>query len=196
MSGQRVAVFLDRDGTINEELNFIRRPEEVVLIPGAAEAIRTLNRRGFLTCVISNQSGVARGYLTENDLIPIHARLEEELSRSGAHVDRIAYCPHHPTEGVPPYKITCPCRKPATGMLDDAAREMNLDLSRSYVVGDRLTDVEAGKNAGATSVLVLTGYGRQALSELENNGAPQPDCIAEDLTAAVEYIIQLIDRTP
>ena len=196
MSGQRVAVFLDRDGTINEELNFIRRPDEVVLIPGAAEAIRTLNQRGFVTCVISNQSGVARGFLTENDLVPIHARLEEELGRLGAHVDRIAYCPHHPTEGVPPYNIACRCRKPATGMLDDAARELDLDLARSFVVGDRLTDIEAGKNAGSTSVLVLTGYGRQALADLENNGASQPDCIAEDLAAAVEYILQLIDRTP
>ncbi len=196
MSGQRVAVFLDRDGTINEELNFIRRPDEVVLIPGAADAIRALNQRGFVTCVISNQSGVARGYLTENDLVPIHARLEEELARSGARVDRIAYCPHHPTEGVPPYNTVCRCRKPATGMLDDAARELDIDLARSFVVGDRLTDIEAGKNAGATSVLVLTGYGRQALADLENNGASQPDCIAEDLAAAVEYILQLIDRKP
>lgn len=194
MSGQRVAVFLDRDGTINEELNFIRRPDEVVLIPGAAEAILELNRRDVLACVISNQSGVARGYITEEDLIPIHARLEEELARSGAHVDRIAYCPHHPTEGVPPYNLSCRCRKPATGMLDDAAQELDIDLHRSFVVGDRLSDVQAGKNAGATSVLVLTGYGRQALAELEKNGETQPDCIAEDLSAAVEYITQLIDR--
>ncbi len=194
MSGQRVAVFLDRDGTINEELNFIRRPEELVLIPGAADAILTLNQRGVVTCVISNQSGVARGFLTEKDLIPIHARLEEELARSGAHVDRIAYCPHHPTEGIPPYNTTCRCRKPGTGMLDDAANALRIDLARSFVVGDRLTDVQAGKNAGATSVLVLTGYGRQALSELEANGEVQPDCIAEDLSAAVEYITQLIDR--
>ncbi len=194
MSGQRVAVFLDRDGTINEELNFIRRPEELVLLPGAAEAIRALNRRSVLACVISNQSGVARGYLTEQDLIPIHARLEEELARSGARVDRIAYCPHHPTEGIPPYNMPCRCRKPGTGMLDDAAGALDIDLTRSFVVGDRLTDVQAGLNAGATAVLVLTGYGRQALTELEKNNEIQPDCIAEDLSAAVEYITQIIDR--
>ncbi len=195
MSGQRVAVFLDRDGTINEELNFIRRPEELVLIPGAADAILALNQRGLLTCVISNQSGVARGFLTEQDLVPIHARLEAELARAGAHVDRISYCPHHPTEGRPPYLTACRCRKPGTGMLDDAAEAMQIDLSRSFMIGDRMTDVQTGKNVGATSILVLTGYGRQALAELETNGTAQPDCIAEDLSAAVEYITQLIDRT-
>ncbi|MGA9117804.1 MAG: HAD family hydrolase [Bacteroidota bacterium] len=194
MSGQKTAVFLDRDGTINEELNFIRTPEELVLIPGAANAIHALNERGLITCVISNQSGVARGFLTEQDLIPIHARLEAELAGSGAHVDRISYCPHHPTEGLAPYNVPCRCRKPATGMIDDAAKEFNIDLRASFLVGDRLTDVQAGKNAGATTVLVLTGYGRQALTELETNGEIQPDCIAEDLSAAVEYITQIIDR--
>ena len=195
MSGQRVAVFLDRDGTINEERNFIRRPEELVLLPGVADAILELNQRDMLICVISNQSGVARGFLTEEDLIPIHTRLQEELAKSDARVDRIAYCPHHPTEGLPPYNTACRCRKPATGMIDDAAQALNIDLTRSFVVGDRLTDIQAGKNAGATSVLVLTGYGRQALSELERNGDAQPDCIAEDLPAAVEYITQLNDRS-
>jgi D-glycero-D-manno-heptose 1,7-bisphosphate phosphatase len=194
VSGQRVAVFLDRDGTINEELNFIRTPEELILIPGAADAIRALNQRGVVTCVISNQSGVARGFLTEEDLVPIHARLEAELDRAGARVDRISYCPHHPTEGLPPYNAVCRCRKPATGMLDDAAEALNIDLRHSFVVGDRLTDVQAGKSAGAMGILVLTGYGRQALSELQTHGDVQPDLIVDDLSAAVNSITQIIDR--
>ncbi len=189
VSGRHAAVFLDRDGTINEEVNFIRRPEQLVLIPGAAEAIRALNDRGFRICVISNQSGVARGYLSEADLGPIHARLEEELARAGAHLDRISYCPHHPTEGLPPYNIACKCRKPSPGMVEEAVRELDIDLGRSFLVGDRLADVQAGRNAGVTTILVLTGYGRQALIELEADGTVQPDCIAEDLSAAVEYII-------
>ncbi len=188
MSGRHAAVFLDRDGTINEEVNFVRRPEQLVLIPGAAEAVRTLNERGFLICVISNQSGVARGYLTEADLVPIHARLQEELGRAGAHLDRITYCPHHPTEGLPPYNIACRCRKPSPGMVEEAARELDIDLARSFLVGDRLADVQAARNAGVTSILVLTGYGRQALAELDSEDAAQPDCIAEDLTAAAEFI--------
>jgi D-glycero-D-manno-heptose 1,7-bisphosphate phosphatase len=190
LSGAHAAVFLDRDGTINEEVNFVRRAEQLVLIPGAAGAIRALNERGFLVCVISNQSGIARGFLTEDDLAPIHAHLREELSLAGAHVDRIAYCPHHPTEGMPPYNVTCRCRKPAPGMLEDAARELDIDLTRSFLVGDRLADIAAGKTAGTTAILVLTGYGRQAIAGLDGEGTVPPDCIAEDLTAAVEFIIQ------
>ncbi len=189
MSGRRTAVFLDRDGTINEEVNFVRRPEELVLIPGAAEAVRALNESGFLTIVISNQSGVARGYLTEDDLAVIHGKLKEDLGRAGAHVDRISYCPHHPTEGQPPYNIACRCRKPSPGMLEDAAHELDIDLTHSFVVGDRLGDIAVAKNVGATGILVLTGYGRQALADLTNGGEPQPDCIAEDISAAVEFIM-------
>lgn len=188
-------MFLDRDGTINEEVNFISRPDQLVLIPGAAEAVRLLNDRGFLICVISNQSGIARGYLTEDDLVPIHARLNDELRQAGAHLDRISYCPHHPTEGLPPYNITCRCRKPATGMLEDAARDLDIDLGRSFLVGDRLADIEAGKRAGATAILVLTGYGRQALSELKRDGAAQPDCVTRDLRAAVDFILKTSGST-
>ena len=157
--------------------------------------MRALNDRRIPVCVISNQSGIARGYLSEQDLVAIHARLEDELARAGAHVDRISYCPHHPTEGTPPYLTSCRCRKPAPGMLEDAARDLGIDLSRSFVVGDRLADVGAGKRAGATAILVLTGYGRTALEELGRDDAVQPDCIAEDLAAAVEYIITTTEES-
>jgi D-glycero-D-manno-heptose 1,7-bisphosphate phosphatase len=188
----RVAAFLDRDGTINEEKNFLRDPGELSLIPGAATAIRKLNDSGIATCVISNQSGVARGVLNEDDLVRIHARLKQQLERdAGAHLDRIYYCPHHPTAGIAPYNISCDCRKPGTGMLERGARELDIRLDRSFVVGDRVVDVQAAMAVGATSILVLTGYGATALEECKEEHL-SPDCVAPSLSEAVEFILQSI----
>jgi D-glycero-D-manno-heptose 1,7-bisphosphate phosphatase len=181
-------VFLDRDGTINEEVEFLRSPAQLELIPGAGEAICTLNRSGIVICVISNQSGVARGFLTEADLIPIHEKLTRELERKGASIDRIYYCPHHPSEGKPPYNIICDCRKPSTGMLRRGEEEFSLDLSRSFVVGDRIVDVQVGKAVGASTVLVLTGYGRQSLEECRSENI-RPDFVAKSIVQAVEFIM-------
>jgi D-glycero-D-manno-heptose 1,7-bisphosphate phosphatase len=185
----RIAVFLDRDGTLNEEVNFVRSPEQFTMLPGAADAVGTLNRHGIIVCIISNQSGVARGFFTEEDLVPIHRKLEGELGRSGARIDRIYYCPHHPTEGKPPYNVACSCRKPGIGMLQQAAREFGLDLQRSFVVGDRIVDIQAGRAAGATSMLVLTGYGPHALEECREQGV-SPDYIVRDIAEAAGIIIQ------
>ena len=185
----RVCVFLDRDGTINEEIQFLRTPDDLVLIPGAADAIRKLNDRGIATCVISNQSGVARGFLTEEDLGPIHRELQRKLHEAaGARIDRIYYCPHHPTEGIAPYNIVCDCRKPATGMLQRARSELHVDLDQSFVVGDRGVDVQVGKAVGATTILVLTGYGRTALEEFGREKLT-PDHVAPSLSGAVEHIL-------
>jgi D-glycero-D-manno-heptose 1,7-bisphosphate phosphatase len=173
---------LDRDGTINEDVDFVSSPSQLVLIPGSAEAIRRLNAMGFFTVVISNQSGVARGLFTEADLVPIHDRLRELLAREGASIDRIYYCPHHPTEGRPPYLTVCRCRKPAPGMLEDAARDLGIDLAGSFVVGDKLSDVEAGINAGATGILVRTGYGSQIAP------GKVPRYVADNLAGAVDLI--------
>jgi D-glycero-D-manno-heptose 1,7-bisphosphate phosphatase len=187
--GRRIAAFLDRDGTLNEEVNFVRSPEELEMLPGAADAVRALNDHGIIVCIISNQSGVARGFFTEEDLAPIHAKLERELDRSGARINHIYYCPHHPTEGKPPYNVVCSCRKPGTGMLRQAAEEFDLDLRRSFVVGDRIVDIQAGRAAGATTILVLTGYGPHALQECRTQGII-PDFIAEDITEATRIIMQ------
>ncbi len=187
--GGRIAAFLDRDGTLNEEVNFVRTPEELTLLPGAAASVRTLNEHGIIVCVISNQSGVARGFFTEEDLVPIHEKLERELGRSGARIDHIYYCPHHPTEGTPPYNIVCSCRKPEIGMLRQAVQEFHIDLRRSFVVGDRIVDIQAGRNAGATSILVLTGYGPRALEECREQGIT-PDFIAADLAEATRIILE------
>jgi D-glycero-D-manno-heptose 1,7-bisphosphate phosphatase len=190
--GGRIAAFLDRDGTLNEEVNFVRTPEQLIMLPGAAASVRALNDHGIVVCVISNQSGVARGLFTEKDLVPIHTKLERELEREGAWIDRIYYCPHHPTEGKPPYNVVCSCRKPETGMLRQAAQEFGLDLRRSFVVGDRIVDIQAGRAAGATTILVMTGYGPHALDECRENGVI-PDFIAANITDATRIITQKIN---
>lgn len=189
MTAGRGAVFLDRDGTINEEVDFLRTPDQLRLIPGAGRAIRALNDRGILTCIISNQSGIARGFLTEEDLIPIHARLVSELGKTGAVIDRISYCPHHPTEGKPPYNVRCGCRKPATGMLTDAAKALGIDLTRSYVVGDRIVDVQVGHAVGARTILVLTGYGTHSVAECRDAGVV-PNAVVPSLVEAIDFILE------
>jgi D-glycero-D-manno-heptose 1,7-bisphosphate phosphatase len=191
VTGRQIGAFLDRDGTINEEVDYLRTPEQLRLIAGAGPAIRSLNQHGILTCVISNQSGIARGFLTENDLIPIHAKLEEELRVSHARVDRIYYCPHHPTEGRPPYNVTCECRKPAPGMLLQGAKELGIDLGRSFVAGDRIVDVQAGKAVGATTILVLTGYGATTLQECRREHV-EPDYTVPSIVEAIECILRKV----
>lgn len=190
----RRCVFLDRDGTINEEVDFLRTPEELVLVPGAASGIRKLNERSVATCVISNQSGVARGILQEKDLLPIHTKLQQLLQdEGGAIVDRIYYCPHHPTAGIAPYNIVCDCRKPGAGMLRRGERELNVVLERSFVVGDRIVDIQAGKSVGATTLLVLTGYGRQSAEECRQANIA-PDYIEPSLPQAVDRILEVVDK--
>ena len=187
MKSGRIGVFLDRDGTLNEEVDFVRSPDQLRMIDGAAAAVRRLNDLGVVTCVISNQSGVARGFMTEEDLVPIHAKLELELDRGGARVDAIYYCPHHPTAGIPLYKIECECRKPKPGMLLRGAREFGIDLKKSFVVGDSLVDMQAGTSVGAATVLVLTGYGKSALESCRQLNI-KIDNVAETISEAVDFI--------
>jgi D-glycero-D-manno-heptose 1,7-bisphosphate phosphatase len=180
-------LFLDRDGTIIEELEYISSPSQVRLIPRSAQAIRQANLLGLKVFVISNQSGVARGLLSEREVELVHDALVEQLKKAGAAIDAIYYCPHHPDYGDSDYRKTCECRKPAIGMLREAAEKFSIDLRKSYVVGDRISDMEAGKTAGAVSILVRTGYGSETISLLDG----KRDCVthvADDLFDAVEYI--------
>lgn len=193
MNKGRVAVFFDRDGTLIEDVGFLTSPHGLRLIPGAAEAVARLNRRNVLTCVVSNQSGVARGYLTEADLVPIHQRLDEELAASNARLDRIYYCPHHPTEGIPPYNVLCDCRKPALGMLDQAVRELGVALDRSFMVGDKTTDVQTAIAAGAQAILVLTGFGTASFDECRAEGIT-PAYVAPTVVEAVTFILQQLEE--
>ncbi len=153
------AVFLDRDGTINEEVGYLRNLADLRLIPGAGAAIKRLNDSGMKVVLVTNQSGIARGYFSESLLQEIHDRLEQMLRDEGARLDAIYYCPHHPSAGNSHYTRDCDCRKPGTGLIDRAARDLNIDVKHSYVVGDKWSDVELGQRAGAHSVLVRTGYG-------------------------------------
>jgi len=183
------AVFLDRDGTLCEEVGYLDSVEQMRLIPGSAQAVRLLNRRGFKVIVVTNQSGVARGFFPESRLEELHAELRRQLSKEGAHLDAIYYCPHHPEEGYPPYLQECQCRKPAPGLLLQAAADLNLDLPSSYMVGDHFSDVECGQRIGAEAILLLTGHGQETLAKRENWAKP-PSYIAADLYEAVQWILK------
>lgn len=153
----KAAVFLDRDGTLNVEKHYLYRYEDWKWIPGAIDAIKTLNAAGLLVLVISNQAGVARGFYSESDIKLLHAKVDEDLFQCGARIDAYYYCPHHPEFGD---QRVCSCRKPAPGLLFQAQKDWGIDLSRSVLVGDKADDVKAGEAAGVRSVLVSTGYGR------------------------------------
>lgn len=184
MAEKYSAVFMDRDGTINEEVSFLSRMEQLKLYPQSGEAIRLINAAGMKTVVVTNQSGIARGYFTEDFVRGVHERLNEMLRAEGAHIDGFYVCPHHHIHGQGIYKQDCECRKPKPGMLLQAAREMNIDLARSYMVGDMLRDVQTGKNAGAKGILVKTGYGVNIVR------TDMPAYIAGDILEAVQWILK------
>lgn len=190
MPGKNRAVFLDRDGTINIEKDYLHRIEEFEFIPRAPEAIRLLKDAGFLVIVVSNQSGVGRGYFDEQAVKDLHHHIQSELACYGTSIDAFYFCPHHPEKGLGSYKVTCGCRKGSPGMFLQAAREHDIDLQRSFMVGDKLADIEAGERAGCKSILVLTGYGE--LTALNPEIASVEKC--QDLNCAVHFILK--DRIP
>jgi D-glycero-D-manno-heptose 1,7-bisphosphate phosphatase len=183
------AVFLDRDGTINIEVGYLNHPDQVELIPRAGAGIKLLNEAGLKAIVITNQAGIARGVVREDLLPDIHQRLMLLLAREGAALDGFYYCPHHPEGVVEQYRITCDCRKPLPGMLLQAAGEYSIDLSASYVIGDKSCDMELARNAGTKAVMVLTGYGEKELARHRAAGLSPPDYIAQDLYAAAQWIL-------
>jgi len=189
MPEPRPAVFLDRDGTINEQMGYINHLDRFVLLPGVGRAISRLNRAGLPVVVISNQSGVARGYFPEELVRLVNRKMVELLSQEGAELDGIYYCPHHPRAEVEAYRRDCHCRKPKPGLLLQAAADLHLDLGRSFVIGDRAEDLETARAVGAKAVLVLTGYGRGELEYVLPGRGVQPDFIAESLAEAVDRLL-------
>lgn len=185
------AVFIDRDGTISEEVGYINHTSRFRLFPYAAAAIEQLHEAGYLAILVTNQAGVARGYFSEDMVKAVHQRMTEELEASGATLDAVYYCAHHPSIGEPPYRYDCDCRKPKPGLLLRAASDFNLDLTNSWMVGDRYSDVELARNAGVKSVLVLSGYGRGEWEHQRDNWTILPDLVAEDLLEAVSLIRSL-----
>jgi histidinol-phosphate phosphatase family protein len=184
------AVFLDRDGTINEEVGSIQRPDMMRPIPGAVEALKRLSDAGYLRIVVSNQARVARGDATEELVEASHQRLIQLIEADGGGVDAFYYCPHHPKDGRFPYRRACLCRKPAPGLIQQAAFERQVDMEHSFVVGDKVSDMLLADRLGLPSVLVMTGYGRESLAHLHATGGPIPTHTAQDLRGAAEWIVQ------
>jgi D-glycero-D-manno-heptose 1,7-bisphosphate phosphatase len=183
------AIFLDRDGTLSHEVGYVNHVSRYRPFPWAAQTIRAINRAGWLAVVVTNQAGVARGYFPASMIEAVHQKPRAAVEPGGARFDAIYHCPHHPSVGEPPWRKDCDCRKPRPGMLRRAERELGANLSRSWVVGDRIGDCEMAWGVGARGALVRTGYG---LGELENDAASwrrQPDLVADDCLAAVSRIL-------
>lgn len=189
------AVFLDRDGVICEDVNYMKYPSQIKLIQGVIKAIKLLNENRFKVVIVSNQSGVARGYFTEEDVERVNLKILSELG-DDCFIDAIYFCPHHPKIGIELYRKDCVCRKPKPGMLKHAAKDLDIDLNQSFMIGDKMDDIGAGYQAGCETILVLTGQGRDELenyNKIENTvleKSIKPDNIASDLLEAVSIILK------
>ena len=178
-------VFVDRDGTLIREVGYLCRSEQLELLAQVPEAIQLLHRHGLKVVVITNQSAVARGFLGEAELGQIHLELERQLAKWGASLDGIYYCPHHPTEGVAPYRVACECRKPSVGLVERAAQELGLDPARSYVVGDQMSDMEMAARIGAKGILI-----QNKKAESGRRKAEIRFLVVRDLWEAAKWIVQ------
>lgn len=183
------ALFLDRDGTINIDVGYPRDFSQVTIYPSSFEAIRKVNEAGFRVVVVTNQSGVGRGFLSEDDLASLHQKMTSALAAGGARLDAIYYCPHHDQAVDPRYRVECDCRKPRPGMALRAARAFDLDLAASYMIGDKVEDVQFGLAAGAAPILVRTGYGEASAVKLTGLGI-HPAAVASGILEAVDWLLE------
>lgn len=187
-------IFLDRDGTLNEEVNYLHRKEDLRILEGVPEAIHMLREHGYRIVVVTNQAGVARGYYTEADVDSLHAYMNELLEKQSAGIDHFFYCPHHPEHGIGKYKTVCHCRKPAVGMFEMAEQYYQVDKAHSWMIGDKLIDVQAGIHYGVRTVLVGTGYGadehKRQLELAGEKGVLPYDFYAETLIDAARAILE------
>ena len=185
----RPAVFIDRDGCLTHEVGYVNHPARLALLPRSAEAIRRLNQAGVPAVVVTNQAGIARGYFSADTLDAVHAELRRQLEAGQARLDGLYVCVHHPREGAPPYRADCDCRKPRPGLFLRAARDLDLDLAASVMVGDKISDVQAGHGVGALGVLVRTGYGLGEAELRAHLWPDKPDHVADDLLDAVDWAL-------
>lgn len=186
----RPAIFLDRDGTVTDEVGYINHISRAKIYPFAAEAVRMLKSTGLPVIIVTNQSGVGRGYFTEEIVNQVHRMVQDTMRAAGTNIDAFYHCPHHPIAVTEKYRQECRCRKPGTGMPEEAAREFGIDLSRSWVVGDTYRDMKMGFAIGARTILLMTGYGRGEY-EYRRGGWPRmPDLLAENLLEAAKLILQ------
>ena len=179
------AVFLDRDGTLNYEKNYVHKIEDFEFIPGALDALKLLTDSDMKIYIITNQAGIARGYFTEGQFHELTKYMISYLKKMGCKIEEVLYCPHHPDGVVPEYTQTCLCRKPNTKLIEDVIRKEDLNADEIALIGDRNTDIEAGLKLGLTTYLVLTGYGRE---EKDNTRA---DYIKPDILSAVKHLIEI-----
>ncbi len=185
----RPAVFLDRDGTLCEEVGYVNHIDRFRVFPWSAQALRKLNQAGLACVLVTNQSGVARGYFPESLVGEVHEKLRGELARAESRLDAIYYCPHHPEGHVAAYRKQCDCRKPSPGMLLRAAHDLDLDFEASFMVSDRYQDLSMGFEMGIRGVLVMSGYGKGEYLYHKHSWPRQPDCVAGNLLEAVNWII-------
>ena len=188
---KKPAVFIDRDGTISEEVGYVNHPARFHVFPYSAEAIRKLNDNNWLAILVTNQAGVARGYFSEDVITTVHDQLNNELATQKARLDAIYYCAHHPTVGEPPYRLDCDCRKPKVGLIKRATTDFDIDLKSSWMIGDRYSDIELARNAGLRSTFVLSGYGRGEWEYQRSAWKLEPDLVCENLWEAVQSILSL-----
>ena len=182
------AVLLDRDGTLNVDVGYPTRYDQLDFYPHSYEAVKKINREGLLAVVITNQSGIGRGFLTEDDLKNMHAGMTASFLAHGARLDGVYYCPHYALSDDPSYRKECDCRKPKPGLARRAAADLGIDLANSYMIGDKTEDIQFGRNIGAVPVLVLTGAGPESLPRLREQGIT-PAHVAADILAAVDWIL-------
>ena len=181
------AVFLDRDGVINEDFGYLHDHKDLRLIPGSASAIHRFNELSIPVIVVSNQAGVARGYFSESHIGIFHDALSQELKKDNSHIDRFYYCPHHPSEGKGKYALVCDCRKPMPGLLLQAGKDMNLDLEKCVLIGDKASDIGAGVAAGCQTILVMTGYGANEWETWHESF--KPSHVAQNLLDASTWLL-------
>jgi len=187
---KRPAIFIDRDGTVNEQRGYINHLSRFIILPGTAEAFRILNQEGFLAIIVSNQSGVARGYFPIELIYNLHSLMKETLLKEGAFIDGIFFCPHYSKGSIPEYSFECDCRKPKTGLIDQACERFEIDMSRSYMIGDHYTDMELADRSNIKGILVKTGYGTGVIEYNLPLMKFKPCYIANDLLDAVNWIIK------
>ncbi|HID97581.1 MAG TPA: HAD family hydrolase [Thermodesulfobacteriaceae bacterium] len=182
------AVFIDRDGTINEEVHYLSSLEDLSFIQGAKQGIKLLNSSGYRVIVITNQSGVARGLFPESFIDEVHDEIRKRLASQGARVDALYYCPHHPSEGSGPYRRECRCRKPLPGMIEQAVLDFHIDIEESFLIGDGLVDLRLALNTGLRPVLVRTGHGTDTFARLSPEEKAGLAYDAYDLLDACRWI--------
>ncbi|HET9179432.1 MAG TPA: HAD family hydrolase [Terriglobia bacterium] len=186
----RPAIFLDRDGAVTDEVGYINHISRARIYPYAPEAVRLLKSTGLPVIIVTNQSGVGRGYFTEEIVHQVHRMVQEALQAAGTSMDAFYFCPHHPGAAIEKYRQECRCRKPGTGMPEQAAEQFGIDLGASYVVGDTWRDMQMGFNIGARTVLLMTGYGRGEYEYRRQNWPRMPDLIAQDLLEAARLVVK------